>query len=78
MSAHRPRVRVSLPHLSGAEALVLVDVLERLTTSLWRVHGDAMASILRRDPALIAPDDDPDDHELLLADDDLSDDEIPF
>lgn len=42
--------RVILPPLSGAEALLLVSILERTTATLWRVHGDLMMEFLRTAP----------------------------
>jgi hypothetical protein len=35
----RRAIRISLPHLSTAEALLLLDLLEHLTSALWRAHG---------------------------------------
>jgi hypothetical protein len=41
---HAPRrVPLRLPPLSAAEALRLVDLLERLLAALWHAYGDAIA-----------------------------------
>lgn len=32
-------LRTSLPNLSAAEALLLLDLLDHLTGALWRAHG---------------------------------------
>ncbi len=45
----RRRVRITLPHLSGSEALLVVEVLDRLVRAIWRSHGDAMADAIGRD-----------------------------
>jgi hypothetical protein len=39
--------QVVLPPLSGAEALLLVRILDRTTATLWRVHGDSMMELPR-------------------------------
>jgi len=36
---------VDLPHLSPEEAVVLVDVLDRICQSLWDTYGDEMLDI---------------------------------
>lgn len=40
----RPRrsIRASLPHLSAAESLLLLDLLEGLTEALWRAYAPAI------------------------------------
>lgn len=45
----RRRVRITLPHISGSEALLVVEVLDRLVRAIWRSHGDAMADAIGRD-----------------------------
>jgi hypothetical protein len=52
MSAVPPpeAAHVVLPPLSGAEALLLVRILERATATLWRAHGDLMTEFLRTAP----------------------------
>jgi hypothetical protein len=35
--------RCALPALTTTEAVQLLDLLERLTTALWRAHGAAIA-----------------------------------
>jgi hypothetical protein len=49
MSALRPPepVRITLPPLSGAEALLLVGIFERAAAALWSVHGDSMTEFIR-------------------------------
>ncbi len=42
----RPRVRLSLPPLSPAEALALSRVLDRLDDALWRYYGQEMNRLL--------------------------------
>jgi len=54
MPPRRRRVRITLPHLTGAEALHLAAVLERLVRALWRAHGNDMADALAEDRS--APD----------------------
>jgi hypothetical protein len=41
-----PRARLALPPLSGAQALEIVNVLDRAIAAIWRAHGDAMADCL--------------------------------
>lgn len=42
----KPRVRLSLPPLSPAEALALSRVLDRLDDALWRYYGQEMTRLL--------------------------------
>lgn len=42
----RLHAQVHLPPLSGAEALLLCNLMDRAITALWRTHGDAMAEVL--------------------------------
>jgi|GEM_PF-6152003 len=49
MLPRRPRVRITLPRLSGAEALLVVAVLDRLARVIWRAYGDDMADAIGRD-----------------------------
>lgn len=44
--------QIHLPPLTGEEALLLVNLLDRAIAALWRAHGDAMADLL----ACIDPD----------------------
>jgi hypothetical protein len=37
---------VDLPHLSPEEAVVLVDVLERICQSLWDTYGEEMSDLV--------------------------------
>jgi hypothetical protein len=58
MTISNPRIRVSLPSLNAYDALLLVNVLERFISALWRAHGDHMAEILaRRGVTTVKPDD---------------------
>ena len=47
---HPKPVRITLPPLSGAEAALLVGILERTVATLWRVHGDTMIEFIRAQP----------------------------
>lgn len=47
-----PHAQLHLPPLTGEEALLLVNLLDRAIAALWRAHGDAMADLL----ACIDPD----------------------
>jgi hypothetical protein len=42
-------VRLTLPRLSGAEALLVVTVLDRVARVIWRAYGDDMADAIGRD-----------------------------
>ncbi len=42
----KPRVRLSLPPLSPAEALALSRVLDRIDDALWRYYGQQMTTLL--------------------------------
>ena len=44
--------QIHLPPLTGDEALLLVNLLDRAIAALWRTHGDAMADRL----AVLDPD----------------------
>ena len=63
------------PSLTGHEALLVVNLFERVVAALWRAHGAAMADVLGRcapDAALpeergdqpLRDPNDPDDHDL--------------
>jgi hypothetical protein len=41
-----PRARLTLPPLSGADALAIVNILDRAIAAIWRAHGYAMADCL--------------------------------
>ena len=41
-----PHAQVHLPPLTGEEALLLCNLLDRAIAALWRTHGDAMADLL--------------------------------
>ena len=49
MLPRRPRVRITLPRLSGSEALLVVAVLDGLVRVIWRAYGDDMANAIGRD-----------------------------
>ena len=38
--------QVHFPPLTGEEALLVVNLLDRVITALYRTHGDAMADLL--------------------------------
>ncbi len=38
--------QIHLPPLTGEEALLLCNLLDRAIVALWRTHGDAMADLL--------------------------------
>ena len=42
---HR-HAQVHFPPLTGHEALLIVNLLDRVITALYRTHGDAMAALL--------------------------------
>ena len=42
---HR-HAQVHFPPLTGQEALLIVNLLDRVITALYRTHGDAMADLL--------------------------------
>jgi hypothetical protein len=41
-----PHAQLHLPVLSPDEALVFVNILDRLIAAIWRAHGPAMAARL--------------------------------
>jgi hypothetical protein len=41
-----PRARLTLPPLSGDNALAIVNILDRAIASIWRAHGHAMVDRL--------------------------------
>ncbi len=38
--------QIHFPPLTGEEALLVANLLDRVIHSLWRAHGDAMADLL--------------------------------
>lgn len=44
----RDHAQVHLPPLTPHEALVFVNLLEKICRALWRAHGTGMAQILQR------------------------------
>jgi hypothetical protein len=48
----RRHAQVHFPALEPDQALLVVDLLERVIGGIWRAHGDAMADFLGR----VAPD----------------------
>lgn len=46
MSPLRRHAQLHLPELSPDEALVFVNILDRLISAIWRAHGEAMAARL--------------------------------
>jgi hypothetical protein len=56
--------QIHFPPLTGQEALLVVNLLDRVIAALWRTHGDAMADLLACcDPDAALPND-PDDSPL--------------
>lgn len=41
-----PHINVHLPSLDGEQALIFVNILERLIAATWRVHGHSMGAVL--------------------------------
>ena len=57
MSSRRtlpPHAQLHLPSLDGDQALIFINILDRLISAIWRAHGHAMAAILE-EPAPPAP-----------------------
>ena len=55
-----PHANVHLPSLDGHQALIFVNILDRIISAIWRAHGHAMTAVLeeRRAPdssALLEP-----------------------
>lgn len=49
MKRFRPRhAQIHLPALNGQEAFLLVAMLERAVSAIWRAHGDVMAADLQQ------------------------------
>jgi hypothetical protein len=44
-----------LPPLNGHQALLLVDLCERLITAVWRAHGEEMVDVKANDLPLTRP-----------------------
>ena len=42
----RHHAQIHLPPLSGEEALLLCNLMDRAIEALWRTHGHAMAEVL--------------------------------
>jgi hypothetical protein len=38
--------QLHLPPLAGGDALLVVNILERIVEAIWRAHGEAMAEAL--------------------------------
>ena len=41
-----PHAQAHLPALNGNDALLIVNILERVTDAIWRAHGPAMHAAL--------------------------------
>jgi len=48
VSRRRCRAHIDLPSFTGEQAYLVADVLERLVSAIWRVHGDDMADFQGR------------------------------
>lgn len=46
-----PHPQAHLPALSGDDALLVVNILERITSAIWRAHGPAMQAALEESSA---------------------------
>ena len=58
LAGHRhgdPHAQIHFPPLTGEEALLVANLLDRALAALWRTHGDAMADLL----ACLDPDSSP-------------------
>jgi hypothetical protein len=44
--SHSTHASIHLPPLDGHEALLLVNILDRLISAIWRAHGHAMRATL--------------------------------
>ena len=50
-----PHASVQLPPLNGHEALIVVNILERLISAIWCAHGPAMQATLEDVYASVLP-----------------------
>jgi hypothetical protein len=48
MSRRGRRVHIDLSSLTGEQAYLFADVLERLVSAIWQAHGDDMADFQGR------------------------------
>ena len=59
LAGHRhgdPHAQIHFPPLTGEEALLVANLLDRALAALWRTHGDAMADLLGcLDPDALLP-----------------------
>jgi hypothetical protein len=60
--ADRQRVTLGLPELTGREALMLVEILDRCSAELWRHYGDEMIDVLVDSLPAEPPEDDFETH----------------
>ena len=42
------RARVNLPPLTTEEAVLFIEILDRMTGAIWRAHGDDIADFMGR------------------------------
>lgn len=42
----RAHARIHLPQLTGSEALIVANVMQRAVDAIWRAHGQAMVHAL--------------------------------
>lgn len=66
--------QIHLPPLNAEQAYLLVRMLQRAETAIWRAHGDAMADLQGRD----RPDEPPPSDAVTVVDNCTRDDDIPF
>ena len=64
MSARKTHARIHLPPLTAEQAWLLVKLLERTASAIWRAHGDAMADFQGR----VFPDEPPPTDAVTLID----------
>lgn len=75
MKPRRPHTQIHLPPLTGAQAYLLVGILDRAVAAIWRAHGDDMADFQGAEYPDLQP---PDDAVIWSDRPDASDDDIDF
>ena len=68
------RPRLNLPPLTTQEAILVIEVLERITRAIWRANGQGIADLMGRvDPETMYSWYDPDECEIQAESEPLSD-----
>ena len=49
MSQMSTKLMLSLPAMTAAEALILIEAMQRLIDAVWASHGEAMSEELERE-----------------------------